>query len=278
MIEQLDPEQDGYRLSTNAPVYEIDDTWFGSDEKYPGVWITERVTDGQGKVLGRTYMMVYPFEDPDEGGAEAMRYGGRYYDEGMGYADPADHRVRIACFQAAELLYLHAAERGNPFAWLCLGYVYSYDRCEGDYFRDLRHAETKEDYTRAYPREQRAFECFDKAASHDLAEGCYKLGDMYRDGIGCTPDVRSAFEEYGRAFELGQRDAPVIWGSAALRLGDSAENGFGCVQSFSRAHKWYEKAATGLEIAVRSGDWYYERALARAHAGIKRTAQELGES
>ena len=45
-----------------------------------------------------------------------------------------EHEKRIMCFQAAELLYLHASKKGNPIGDLNLGYVYSYDRCEGRYW------------------------------------------------------------------------------------------------------------------------------------------------
>lgn len=61
---------------------------------------------------------------------EALRYGSAYYEEGMS-CDPDgphnEHEKRQMCFEAAELLYLHAASTGNPYAHLNLGYVYSYD-------------------------------------------------------------------------------------------------------------------------------------------------------
>ena len=266
-----------FALRVDAPVLELDfGNWSGADNQYPGVWITVPVEDEDGNYAGRTYVTVYPSADePDPDGFVALNYGGRYYDEGMSCSDAADHEKRIDCFKAAELLYLHAADKGNPYAYLCLGYVYSYNRCEGDFFRDMRHEEALKDCTQPYPREQRAFECLKVAAEAGIAEGCYKLGDMYKHGMGCEPDAAAAFACYKRAFELGKHDEPVIWGSVALRLGDAFENGFGCEQSFEQAHKWYAQAATGLEIAVNAGEWYYERALAGARAGLKRVAQEL---
>ena len=74
-------------------------------------------------------MIDYDVED-------ALYYGALHYNEGMGYTDAADHEKRIACFQAAEVLYRSTAEKGSADAYLCLGYVYSYDRCEGRYWRD----------------------------------------------------------------------------------------------------------------------------------------------
>ena len=214
-----------------------------------------------------------PGNDPD--GYIALDLGGGMYDEAMSYSDPADRSKRIDCFRQAEALYLRSAGKGNPYAYLCLGYVYSYDRCEGSYYGDIGHVEAGADWPDPFPREVRAFECCQAAAEAGIAEGCYKFGDMYKHGVGCEPDATRAFAWYRRAFELGKRDMPVIWGSAALRLGDAYENGFGCEQSFERAHEWYKRAATGLEIAVNSGDWYYRRALSGAEKGVKRTAQEL---
>ena len=219
-------------------------------------------------------MIRYDFvDDPD--GCVALERGARKYDEAMGYSDPADKAKRIDCFRQAEALYLKAAEKGNPIAYLNLGYVYSYDRCEGVYYGDVQHAESGADWPAPFPCEERAFACFQMAAEAEIAEGCYKLGDMYKHGTGCDPDAVRAFECYMSAAKLSELDEPVIWGSVALRLGDAYENGFGCEQSFERAHHWYKKAETCLEIAVNAGDWYYRRALSNARNGVKRTAQEL---
>ena len=91
-----------------------------------------------------------------------------------------------------------------------------------------------------------------------MAEGCYKLGDLFKKGVGCEANAETAYRWYKRACELSEKEDPVIWGSAALRLASCHEDGFGCEQSFAKAGEWYERAATGLEIAVRAGDWYYE--------------------
>ena len=205
--------------------------------------------------------------DPD--GYQALLIGAGYYDAGMHLVDSSDHAARVAEFQKAERCYLYAAEKGNAHAWLCLGYVYSYDRCEGEY------APLPAGGGRPYPREQRAFECFSRAAQAGLAEGCYKLGDLYKAGVGCAPDEGQAFVKYAEACRLARTDPPVIWGSAALRLATCFENGCGCPQDFSDALRWYRRAQTGLEIAVNDGDWYYERVLARAKKGVQRMHQEL---
>ena len=204
----------------------------------------------------------------------ALYYGSLHYNEGMGYTDPADREKRIECFQTAEALYRCAAGKGSADANLYLGYVYSYDRCEGRYWLDPTMPAVDGCWG-AYPREERAFECFSLAAEAGIAEACYKLGDLYKAGVGCAPDEGQAFVKYAEACRLARTDPPVIWGSAALRLATCFENGCGCPQDFSDALRWYRRAQTGLEIAVNDGDWYYERVLARAKKGIQRMRQEL---
>ena len=269
----------------NDPVFEIGfegDITYPNGDKLPSIWVTEPIFDGEGGYDGRTYMLVYPYLDhefpfpghDDESGEDALYYGGCYYDEGMGYTDPADHDKRVDCFRAAEVFYRHSAGRGNAVANLCLGYVYSYDRCEGRYWADPMTLETEEDYER-YPREERAFECFSIAAAADIPEACYKLGDLYKHGTGCEPNAAEAFRWYVRAAELGARERPVILGSIALRLAGCYEEGLGCEQSFERAFEWYRKAASGLEFAVDHGETWYEKALSGARAGAKRCQQEI---
>lgn len=258
---------------------------YPNGDKLPGIWITEPIFNDEGGSDGRTYVMAYPYADhehpfpgdDDEDGNDALFYGGGYYDEGMSYTDPADHEKRIECFQAAELLYRHAAGRGNAVASLCLGYVYSCDRCEGRYWRDPMTLETEEDYRRPYPRKERAFECLSEAAEADIPEACYKLGDLRKCGIGCEPNAAEAFRWYVRASELATHERPVILGSIALRLAGCYEEGFGCALDFSKALEWYKKAAAGLEFAVENGETWYEKALAGARAGVKRCQQEVAE-
>ena len=206
----------------------------------------------------------------DQDGYEALQRGSEYYDLAMSFTEASDHAERIACFQEAERCYLQAAEKGNLVAWMCLGYVYSYDRCEGKYEPLPGQAPGE-----PYPRERRAFECYRVAAEAGFAEACYKLGDMLQKGVGCNPDAVEAFRWYKQSSELSDGTPPAVWGSAALRLADAYENGLGCRQSFEQALEWYRRAVVGLEIAVRDGDWFYERVLVRARNGEKRTRQEL---
>ena len=277
---------------TNAPVF----AWDG-DEVFdcglPRVYITS-VAWGEETTAshtGRTYAGSYPpvqadyevaydvagvdlagDDDDDADGWLALRWGAEYYEEGMGVTggEPWERAWRVDCFRAAELLYLWAASKGNPVAYLNLGYVYSYDRCEGRYWRDGTLAEGE-----PYPREERAVECFCAAADAGEPEACYKLGDLVRRGEGCEPSLTRAFELYQRAWDLGRMSDPAVWASAALRLGNACEYGEGCEQDFDRALGWYHHAEVGLGIAVEGGATWYKRARASAHDGALRCRQEL---
>lgn len=286
---------------------------YENGDELPGVWVSEPAFDAQGNAAGRTPAMRYPGpEDDDPFGEEALWWGGGYYSEAMRYTDPEDHEKRVECFRAAEVLYRHAAGKGNLIAALNLGYVYSYDRCEGRYWRgaapaggrravgpaaagagasDPNDGGTPSNAAEpepgggkaadgspdpAYPRKERAFECLSMAAEAGIPEACYKLGDLYKHGTGCERSPRDAFGWYSRAAELAQFQRPVILGSIALRLGECFEEGLGCAQDFRLALEWYRRAVSGLGAAVEAGDSWYEKALSGAKRGVKRCEQELG--
>ncbi len=218
----------------------------------------------------------HPWEgmtDPD--GSIALSYGADYYREGMSYTDAEDRHARVECFQAAEILYLHAAAKGNVDAYVDLGYIYSYDRCEGHYFVDHRETENVEDYTRPYPREQRAFECFSYAAEHGDAEACYKLGDLCKRGVGCEADPEKAFAWYTRAFELKDGMPPHVWGSIALRWPTHTRTASAARSTPKRRWSGTRRRKPGLDIGVRSSAHFYTKTLANTRAAIKRLTQEL---
>jgi TPR repeat protein len=269
----------GFASKADVPVFDTVCGDASGSNPYPDVWITVPERDKNGVYAGRRRVGRYPDPhnpDGDPYGTSALGLGGRYYDEGMECIDAADHERRIDCFRAAELLYLHAAMKHNAYAFLCLGYVYSYNRCEGRFYEANEPAGIDPlGVGEPFSRERRAFECLEVAADSGLAEGCYKLGDLYKRGMGCEPSDKKAFDCYLRASELAEADGPVVWGSIGFRLGDAYEHGRGCRQDFARAHAWYRKAVIGLRAAVTSGDWYYEGVLARAEQGVKRCEQEL---
>ena len=261
----------------DVPVFEVNPEVkraYPNGDVLPGVWITRPVEDGGGKAQGRTYVTLYNPHDDTPDGEDALWFGSGYYEEAMGYTDAADRGKRIDCFRAAELLYRHAAGMGNHVADLCLGYVYSYDRCAGAYWESAPNANSAEGAS-ALSRQARAYECFAAAAQAGIPEACYKFGDMLKRGEGCEPDAQAVFRWYARASELVKHENPVILGSIALRLGECYEEGLGCAQDFSRALQWYEQAEKALSVAVEAGESWYEKALSGARSGVKRCKQEV---
>lgn len=136
---------------------------------------------------------------------------------------------------------------------------------DGMMLADPEHANTRLD-------------CF-RAADAGVAEACYKLGDAYKNGIGCDIDEQKAYASYRRAGQCDDGRAPYQTGSIALRLAECLENGIGCEHDFGLALGQYERAERFLDAAVSTGDWYYKRALHGARDGITRCKQEtaLGE-
>ena len=276
--------------STNAPVCSLE----FPDEGLPYVWITYQNVEPTLEVTGRDCWHSYPGAlvgeelepdlndwfgteaDPDEDGNLALHYGAQYYDEAMNTQDEAFHQDRIDCFRAAEALFLWGASKGNAQAYVNLGYVYSYDRCEGQYLGMDEHGTWIRKDDEPFPRERRAYECFASAAKLGHPNACYKLGDLVRDGRGCEPSLKRAVELWERGYRLSSKyNVPVWWGASALRLGHAHEYGEGCIQDFAEALTWYERAETGLRIAVDQGDWYYRAALRQATDGVTRCRQEL---
>ena len=271
----------------DTPVFKIENcmSTYPNGDTLPDIWVTEPVYDDDGKYAGREPLFLYSGADEgDAQGYDALDWGADFYNEAMSCTTEDAHERRVDCFRVAEILYRHAAGAGNEYAHLNLGYVYSYDRCEGKYWtcelmgkNGLKPAEECAAIQKTFPREERAFECFKCAAEADVVEACYKLGDMYKRGRGCEANAKSAFEWYSQAVKLSDAgmEPPVILGSIALRLGDAYEEGFGCKQSFENALKWYERAVAGLEVAVRSGENWYSKPLRGARDGVKRCKQEL---
>lgn len=211
----------------------------------------------------------------DENGEDALWEGGGLYDQGMGITEPEMVDVRLDCFRGAELLYREAASKGNPYANKNLGYVYSYDRCQGLYWPDENTLEVSGERESCEASNERAFKCFKAAADANLAEACYKLGDCYRHGTGCDIDEREAFLSYEKAVKNDDGDTEYQTGSIALRLAGCFEEGIGCEHDFKRALEYYERAEKFLEAAVAAGDSYYRGALRGASDGVTRCRQEI---
>lgn len=264
----------------NAPVF----GWMWPD-KVPGggpntetglplVWITQQVVEPQDGRTGRRCVFCYDPED-DPAGDLALGAGADYYNEAMSCDWRAERRRRVECFQAAEVLYLHASRLGNAMADDDLTYVYSYDRCEENYWNSVAAGAKLPRPEERLSIAERAFAHCSVAAEAGIAESCYKLGDFLRDGRECDKDVDKAYQWYRQAYDLGKSESPLYWGSAALRLGKAHEEGEGCTQSFQEAKGWYSRAVAGLSAAVREGESWYCGALKSAEAGLVRAEQEV---
>jgi TPR repeat protein len=290
-----DDEQDQERPAT--PILEVNyDERYG-ELKLPIIWVTIPVRDlGTGQVAGRTYVNVYTpgqsdglaFEpSADDGGWVALQYGSEYYREGFEYADNADREKRIDCFKAAEIFYLHSMQLGNIQALVNLGYLYEYDRCENQYWgyllADMNDDCSEECYETikeencvyVFPREQRAFEYFERAYQAGNSEAAFKLGDSYAKGIGCEQDAARAFALYKEAYDSGRHEDASVWGSAAYRIARCYEAAKGCELDFEKALEFYKVAEVGLDEAIRNGNHYYSKNLSDTRKAIKRIKQEL---
>jgi TPR repeat protein len=199
---------------------------------------------------------------------EALDMGACCYRKAMAFEDAADREKRLRYFRAAEHYYRISAAAGHPQAAANLGYVYSYDRCEGRY-EDTACADEQ-------GRLRRALEyCLD-AADVGSPESWCKAGDLVVKTDPSEAGAERALGMWRKAFELS-RDTPypVVWGSAAIRIAGAYERGRGTSRDLDRALSWYRIAEAGLDAAVREGEEWYRRQLGRAQDGVARVQQEL---
>lgn len=260
---------------------------YSNGESFPAIRITEPTEyDNMGRCIAREYLGVYPNTIPGAGmdpfGWLALELGGRYYDEGMACVDADEKERRVDAFRSAELLYRHAQALGNPTASLCLGYVYSYNRCAGYYYdiwmHDAASLDSQEEID-SY-RWSAACQAFKRAAEAGLVEGMYKFGDCYSMGIGCEPNLQEALDWYRKAEDAARLEevSNTVSGSIKFRLARCFENGEGCNQNFNRAASHYRLAVTHLQNSVDEGNWFYQGVLAKARKGLKRSEQAVALS
>lgn len=126
---------------TTAPVFAIDRIGIECAERLPRIWLSERLFNTKRDDGRRVFVESYP-SGPDRGGLLALELGDRYLGEGLRKAG-AIPQERIACFKAAEILYLHAVRRGNRTAASRLRRIYSEDLCKGDYWKTHLEARAK---------------------------------------------------------------------------------------------------------------------------------------
>lgn len=262
-----------HRRRERTGVFAVDRKGAESQERLPRIWVSEAVA-GEASA-GRVFVASYP-SGPDRGGWRAWELAEVYFAEALGLADADDRRRRVDCYRAAEILLLHAAQRGCVAAHCRLGIIYEGDLCEGEYWRGL--LESRALHSAETPCDERAYLHFSFGALHGHGECCWRLGDMLAAGRGCEPSAARACEWYRRAFDLesGSFDEDrASAGNAALRLARALECGRGCPQDFRRARTWYRLAAISLGAAFDAGQWHFKRERLEARRGVARMAQEL---
>lgn len=120
--------------SRTAPVFAIDRVGTECAERLPRIWLSERIFNTKRDDGRRIFVESYP-SAPDRGGVLALELGDRYLGEGLKRSGDLSATERIACFKAAEILYLHGVRRGNRCAAARLRRIYSEDLCQGDYWK-----------------------------------------------------------------------------------------------------------------------------------------------
>lgn len=261
-----------HAASAAAPVFALDFSKATKRGALPRIWVSEPVWDERaGRCCGREVTASYPC-DGDENGSKAFALGMGCFGEGLSYSRAEDSAVRVECFRAAEMLFLHAAARGSMEAHEALGSLYEGDLCEGSYFGLL----SGEGAPSACCLDAKAVEHFAHAAARGSAEACVRLGEMAAAGRGCEQDERRALDLYVRGFGLADAAGDAsVGGNAALLIAQAYEQGVGCEQSFKRAYAWYRIAEDELAYVVDEGAWRFRRPRAKAVMGVKRMRQEL---
>lgn len=240
-------------------------------ERLPRLWVSEAAVGAE----GRMFVAAYP-SGSDRGGVRAFELAEIYVAEALGLAGERHRARRVDCYRAAEILLLHAAQRGHVAAHCRLGIIYEGDLCEGAYWRGL--LECRALHAVDTPCDERAYLHYAYGALHGHSECCWRLGDLLAAGRGCVADPARAVALYRQGFdaESGRVDEDrASTGNAALRLARAFERGRGCEQSFRRARTWYRLAAVSLGAAFDQGQWHFKRERIEARRGVARMAQEL---
>ena len=262
-----------YRRRAQAPVFETDRRGVESLERLPRIWVTEPAYDARaGAYVGREYVGVYP-SGHDQGGWRAFEMAERYSGEAAA-CDQAKEALRVECFRAAEILYLHAAQRGNVEACVRLADLYLDDACHGRYWKGVLEGRARH-HASLTPAERGLAWLF-RAAALGHAQACCKLGDMLAEGKGCAQESARAYELFRRAYDAAMREGESAQaGVAALRLAACHERGRGCPFSFEVAQSWYRISVEYLWDAFDGGAWSIKRDLDQAQKGMRRMAQEI---
>lgn len=221
----------------------------------PRIWLTEPSSTSDG-AHGREYSAVYP-SGPDSGGVRAEELGERCFAEGLSGAAVADGALRIQCFQAAEVCFLHAAQRGSTRAKVRLAVIYQEDLCAGASWLQAHNP-------RCSPG-VRAVSLLKEAAAEGSAEACWLLADG--EGVSRYWAMR--------ALKLASPDSAWQQGNAWLRFACAAEAQAADLSGIAVAHEAYSCALKALSACENEGDWHAKRYRVEAQRGAARMSQEL---
>lgn len=280
-------------------VFQIDEQASQGTEVLPRIWITEKALgEGDATVSDtevRPYVASYP-NGEDAGGIKALELAERMLGEGFANNDATVHH-RKRFFQAAEILLLHAVDKGNADAAMRLGDIYRFDLCKGEYWssaleRRARHANAVEGTELL----RRAWVLYAMAARAGDAAAYMGLGDLEMTSEDETSRNR-AFSRYCKAYAMmldevrSRRRAPSDgdrafaraslrneeirrFGSIMLRLAKCFEHALGCSRNMTLAKKLYECSKMNLEEAYLSGCWHDKSECIAAGKGYARCMQE----
>ncbi|MDE6792342.1 MAG: hypothetical protein K2J48_04595, partial [Muribaculaceae bacterium] len=147
-----------------------------------------------------------------------------------------------------------AAEAGHPHALYELGTVYKYvindpqsafecfNRSASENIESMYELGTCYIYGKGCEKdENKAFECYLKAAEAGHCEAQYEVGVCYRQGEGCQQNFLKAFEWYEKAVAQGNTKAMV-------NCGILYDNGLGVDKEYRKALEYYNKAAEGGDV------------------------------
>jgi hypothetical protein len=262
-----------FKKAPTTKVFVVDRVGAEVTEGLPRIWLSEQIFNAS--PCERQFCEVYP-NQPDKRGWHAFNLGERYFAEGLSYGTARGAELAQACYQAAEILWLHAASKGNLSAYNRLGILYEADLCQGVYWEGrLEHRAL---HHKAATPAERAFACFSHAAYRKHSESCWHVGDLYCSGKGCEQSHQQALYWYKQAFmieSLQENQNRAISGNAALRMGRAYEAALGCQLDFLRARNWYRIAALHLGAAFDEGQWHFKRERQEARLGVRRMAQEI---
>ncbi len=288
---------------SDVPIYEIDRSFASDSLKLPKIWISEAVVcEGSADVPRRRFVASYP-NGPDAGGRKAYELSqimmGEAFNSSVG-----TNTSRQGCFQAAEILLLHAVEKKNVQACIKLGDIYYYDLCKGDYWSsnlEIRAKHARKLDERALLK--RAWIHYAAAAKGASAYAYIQLGEILAKDKDAESAKRS-FACYVRAMELSCGKDPCSkegliehdidrfshcfslldgcdlenlrdFGIAALKVAECLERGRGCKRQLDAAKELFNIAYLCLERAFGLGCWHNKKDMLKAISGFKRVSQEL---